>query len=156
MKLIYRIIIFLIAFQFAALIISSLGIFPTSLYSDVQFSEFADLSWEEQLVYFFTPEGGAEVLGIPISDFTIGAIILMMTAGGVVIGFATRNVAIISAVIVGTFFVPMLTKSINFFSVMFNTWDTPALTYLGVSIGLGIIVIVVITLVEMTTHGRSG
>lgn len=154
MKPLYVIILFFIVFQMAALIIGALDVFPYGLYSDFDASELAAHDTPQgMLTYLFVPEGNN--YGLILGDFTIPVLIAAFLGAGTLFSYVTQSFAPVSIVIVGTVLTPMLTKSISFFNQIFSKGDSVALTYLGLLLGICVLVIVVFTIIEMPTHGRS-
>jgi len=147
-------------FQMTAIVVSTLGVFPsgTTLFSDLNVEDIEGMDFIEIISYLITPDDGYNIPGFTGDQtaFTIGLITAFIGIGGVVVGAITKNVSIAVTTLIAVIFVPMVTKSMNFFQRLFTTWDTPALTYMGITIGVGIMAIIIITLLETPTHGNSG
>lgn len=150
MKNLYKIFIFFMIFQMTAIVVSALDVFPsgTGLFSDLSFEDIEGKSPEEVIGYLIFPE---------VSGYSILSVILVaIGVGGVAIAFVTKNISIAMVGLTAGIFAPMITQSRSFFNVLFTTWDVGALTYLGLTIGVGLIAILIITLLEIPTHGKSG
>lgn len=157
MKSIYKIFIFFLMFQMSAIIISGLNIFPSvGLYSDLNYNDIQGKDAIQIISYFITPTGGYSQAGSYYPVFGIELILGIIGVAGVLIGFLTKDVSIAVVGLIAAIFVPMIAKSMGFFNRLFNQFDTPSLVYLGLAMGVGIAAIVIITLIETPTHGRSG
>lgn len=155
MKKIYKIMIFLVLFQFSVVIVNALEVFPSenTFYSDAETRSIRELdSPTDALSYFF------ELPGIPglsalQTTFTFGMLVILFLSIGAAIARATHSWSPVIVVIIATSFVPMLMKSLGFFNKMLYNWNNQALMYLGLTLGVGIIILVVITILETPTHG---
>lgn len=162
MKNIYKVFIFFMMFQMMAVVIAALNVFPSGavLYSDIDIDEIeARANDPVQIIsYFITPTGG--YTSFPSNPggvlFSINVILLAAGIGGAVVGFITKNVGLAMMGIIAAMFVPMISKSMTFFQVIFSTWNVSSLSYLGVTIGVGLVTVLIITLLETPTHGKSG
>ena len=153
MKPLYVIILFFIVFQISALMIASLNIFEDTLYSDFDLEELSEHNTPQgMLTYLFVPEGTAA--GWIGGDFTIPALVAIFLGIGTAFSFVTQSFTPISIVVVGLIFTPMVTKSMGFFNQLFSVGGT-AVWYIGILLGVSVLVIVVITIIEMPTQGRS-
>lgn len=159
MKVIYKIIIFFAMFQLSVLIVNTLNIFPLDalLYSNLEVENLQ--SGDVWTVYgeLFTFDTGITIpyLGT-FNEASVDALMTMFIVGGVVVSIFTRNPSLIAVAVIGYLYVPIIVNSFDFFRKIFLYPDVPSVTYLGVSMGVGILIIAVITIIEMTTHGRSG
>jgi len=162
MKTLYIVIIWLAMFQGITLMIAGLGVFPadSQLYSDFEINELEENadSPVDMLSYIFLPSGeeiggttGNEMI---TSGILVGAILIILGIGSVVAVF-TKNYTSAVLIIVGISFVPMISKSWGFFNKLFVHWDTSAMTYMGVTLGLGVFILFLLLIVEMPTHGDS-
>jgi len=155
MKTFYIIVLFLIIFQMSILMISTFGLFPYGFYSDFDTEELASHSTPQgMLTYLFEPPGGLPGW-FNIGDFTIPALIAVFLGIGTITSIFLQSYIPVTLVVVGLFFVPMVTKSYGFFNQLFYYGNSQALIYFGLLIGIVILVIAVITIVEMPTHGGS-
>lgn len=157
MKAIYKIILFFAFFQMSIVIINLMNVFPneSTLYSDVEIKDL--LAFDDPLdflTYFFSvpqlPGLGA------FTQFTFAMLVFMFLIAGAAIARATQSWTPIVVVIIATSFVPMITKSLKFFNKIFYNWDSPALVYLALTLGVGLILIALFTIVETPTHGKGG
>ena len=155
MKLLYKIIIFMAVFNICVLMINSLDIFPpgSRLYNDDEVKQ-ADSPDDPQsyITALFPAIDGQDV------TFSIFALCFTSTilVGALAISIYTQNFSIISIGIVSALFIPMILTVMNITNKLFTNWDNDAVKYLGICIGVAIIIIGIITIVEMPTHGRSG
>lgn len=156
MKKLYKIVLFFAIIHLTALIVAVMGIFPpgSTLYSDIELEDLEGKNPSEVLAYLFLPtEEG------PLQSLTFKALYALFVTGTIALGIISRgsgSVASLSLVVVILTFVPMLLKSTEFINKLFTNWNVTSLTYLGLTLIVGILFIVVITIVEMPTHGRSG
>lgn len=162
MKLMYRFMIFLALFQVVVVLVNSLGVFPddSTLYSDVEMEEIESQDGDILgiLSYIFLPQGEFKILGISvtITSFSIAAIISIIAVSGAAVSIVTHSFIPVVLALFSILFLPMFTRSIGFFRRVFEIGDSPSLMYLGVVLLVGIMIVFVLTVVEMPTHGRSG
>lgn len=155
MKKLYKIMMFLILFQFSVVIVNALEVFPSenTFYSDAETKSIRELDDPvDALAYFF------ELPDIPglsafQTTFTFGMLVTIFLVIGAAIARATHSWAPVIVVIIASSFVPMLTKSLGFFNKLLYNWDNAALMYLGLTLGVGIVILAVITILETPTHG---
>lgn len=161
MKNMYKLIIFFGVFQFTVLMVNSFGIFPNTLYSDVDMAELNDaittggdfLTVTDAILnYLF------EIPDIPLlsGTFTFAMFVTIFFGLGAAAAWATHSWTPVVIAILATTFVPMILKSYGFFSKLLYNWDISALFYLGICLSVGIILISVITIVESPAQGESG
>jgi len=156
MKLIYKMLLFFVIFQMSVLIIAATGIFPEDgrFYSDIQSDKWIDKTPEGILAEIYVPSG--QIAGISISEFGVVAVLLALVTAGVALGFLTRSPVIPSILGVGLAIWPMINSSRGFFNSLFNNWDNNSMIYLGITFGIAIIIVVIVTLIEQPAQGRSG
>lgn len=154
MKLLYKIILFFAFFQMMVLIINSLGVFPHTLYDDMETSKYDFDSPEEIFGYLFLPNG--EVLGISYdepSGWTVAAIVLIFVGIGSAFAWATHSWTPVIITLLGISFFPMLINSLGFFNKILFERQVVALEYMALLIGLGIVLIIIFSIIETPTHG---
>ena len=158
MKLMYKIMIFFVIFYMMILVVNSLSIFPHDaiFYSDLTEDELKDiknLEYEAVVTTLFVPQ---EAYGL--SDAAVTSLVIFIVGLGALTAILTHNPIMPAVVIVGYCFFVMLTNSYDFLQKIFYnpSWSSTSLQYLAVCIGAGLVVIAMITVVEMTAHGRSG
>jgi len=155
MKKLYKLIIFLAIFQFAVIIVNATNVFPTTLYSDIETEGLRNLdSPTDVLAYLFEPPNIPGLSRFQ-TNFTFGMLITIFT----IIGIAAYRISgtwtpMLVLIICGSF-IPMMTKSLDFFNKLFYNWDSITMTYLALCIGVGIIILAVITVLETPTHGDA-
>jgi len=154
MKLLYKIIIFLIMFQFTIPLVNIMGIFPSEsqLYSDM---ELPQKMQEGKIVdilaaIFFPAENNY------ISQMTWGSILAIFIGVGALTGIATHSIAPAVMIILIYLFIPMINSSKSYFDKLFLFSDNLAVIYMGTLLFVGIAFVALITVVEQATHGRSG
>ena len=155
MKRLYLIILFLAIFQGVVLMVNAMDVFPTTFYDDSEVNDKlrnADSGWEAMSA-MLTPNTAA--FGLEEAPLTIAAIVIAFGTIGTGVAIFTHSFLPVVITIVGYSFFTMMTHSYNFISKLFQ-WETDAMTYMALCIGIGITFIVIITLVEMPAHGRSG
>lgn len=155
MKTFYVIMLFFISFQMCILVVGSLGIFPYGFYSDMDPAELASHdSPQSMLTYLFAPPGGLPSW-FNLGNFTIPALIAIFLGIGTITSILLKSYLPITIIVVGLFFVPMVTKSYGFFNQLFYYGNSQALIYLGLLFGIVVLIIAVITIVELPAQGRS-
>jgi len=161
MKLMYKIMLFMIAFQFTILILNATNVFP----EDGQFYSDTDIDVNvrdsdtaiDSFGYIFVPDGNH--LGLTADDngmITISAVITVFLAVGAIGAWVTHSFVPVVVVFMGYMFFVMITRSMSFFQKLFTNWDNQIMLYLSICLGVAIFFIVLITIVETPTHGRSG
>jgi len=167
MKTLYYVVIFLAMFQMMALTIYGLDVFPqdSMLYSDFDLSNVENVSDPQSVLsYIFFPDevtfGGINIgdykIGIiQISTLTIIGIITAVIIGGAILARATQTYATVALAVIGILFYPMIRHSFGFFRRLFTMWDSAAMTYLGVTLGVGILILFILLIVETPTQGDS-
>jgi len=159
MKTVYVAIIWLAMFQMTALTIGSLGVFPadSTLYSDFDTQELEDNAGNplDVLAYLFAPGETTSIAGITITSAQILTIVGVIAGLGTLGAVFTGNYIVAVLVVVGVTFVPMITKSLGFFQKLFVHWDTAALTYMGVQLALGVVILLLLLIVELPAQGDS-
>lgn len=153
MKNLYKIILFFAIFQMAVVIVGATNVFPYTLYSDVETAELRAIdNPTDFLAYFFEPP---DIFGLS-GTFTFAMFITVFFTLGAAAAWATHSWTPVVVAFLATSFVPMMMKSFKFFNKLFYTWDVSAVTYLGLCIAIGIVIIAVITIVETPAQGASG
>lgn len=159
MKTVYVAIIWLATFQMIALTVASLGVFPSdsTLYSDFDINELEDNADSPLniLTYLFAPGDTTSIAGISVPSAGLVTIIGVIAGVGTIGAIFTGNYIIAVLAVVGVTFIPMFTKSFGFFQKIFLYWDTAALTYLGLTLGLGLFILVLLLIVEFPAQGDS-
>ena len=161
MKMMYKIMIFLAMFQITVIMVEALDVFPNSFFKENEI-ETLDIKDTDDM-----PQAAETVFSnmfLPSQDifpgyarYGVAILVGMILTVGVIISFATKQPpASIVVAVLGYSFFNMISNGFSFFSNLFRTWDSPSLIYLGLSIGVGLVIIVVITILESLTHGRSG
>jgi len=154
MKLIYKAIIFFAVFHIVVLMINSLNVFPAeaTLYSDADTAEYDFDDPADLVAYIFPAIGGKDItFSILVAGFTtLGAFL------GIGLSVVTHSLAPIAIYLLGATMIPMMLNSWGFFNKLLYNWDSEQLVYLAIALGVGLIIISLITIIEMATHGRSG
>jgi hypothetical protein len=154
MKALYKMILFFAIFQVTVLMVNSMNIFPSesTFYNDMDTDEY-DLSTAEGIVKFLFPAINGEDLTVSL---LVGGFTTLGVLFGLAVSIATKSLAPLVISILGASMIPMVMNSWKIFNKIFYEFDSAALQYLGLCLGVGIIVIAIITILEMPTHGRSG
>ena len=90
------------------------------------------------------------------NSMQIGALMVIIMGGGTIIALLSKTYVIIPMMVLGFSFFNMITKSYGFFNKLFTNWNSTELVYLSLCFGVGLVIIVIITIIEMPSHGRSG
>lgn len=159
MKTLYKAMMIFGIFPIVVLMVNSMGIFDESstFYSDVEVnSEFNIQGNPAETVFtnLFAPSraiGGRSVISI------VAIVIIISTVGGIGAYLTHGSFTPILVAIIGYSFANMVMKSYGFFSKLFNntSWNSGAMTYLGLCIGVVLVILIAITIVETPSHGRS-
>jgi len=139
------------------LTVKAMDVFPTEsqLYSDVETDEWVDMSPIDIINEIYDPNNLVEAVDLP--NFTIGAILGVLIGASIILGIFTHVGPIVpSIILIGIAIWPLIITSRGFFNQILNNWNIMSMTYIGLTFGVGIIIIVVITLIEQPAHGRSG
>ena len=139
--------------------VNALDVFPQNsrLYSDIDMSELqedADTSAWDVFVYLFTPTSNTYFGGV-FSEMSIAALSGIFIVTGVASAILTHSLVIPSLIVLFYSVFNMLTKSMVFIDTLFRSWNSQALIFLGISIGVALFIIFLITIVESPTQGRS-
>jgi len=163
MKTIYKIVIFLAMFQVVVLMVNATGVFPSdgTFYSDIEQNELQEAGNDPGALFsiLFTPKGSFSVLGITeieLSSVDAAAIIGIIIGVGSLVAIATHSYLPVVLAVFGIILLPMIANSMTFLSGLMRKWDSASMTYLSVVLGLGVLIIIIITILEMPVHGRSG
>ena len=162
MKLVYKIMIFMIIFPIVVLMINSLNVFPYTFYSDeeVPYSITQDSSPADLLAIMLVPSGVLEGMNAVGDDgatyVTVGIIVAIFAGIGSAVAVFTKSYAPIIIAFVGLNFYNLISKSFGLFRKIFMNWESTALMYLGLAVGIIIVAIVIITIMEIPAQGRSG
>jgi len=162
MKTIYKLMIFLAIFQLMPLVLNSLNIFPYTFYgADEVGSTVGDAYIVNQDSYYmdaqsifgtlFLPDANPYISGAANTLFS--AILIALLGVGTAISIFTKNFVIIPLAFQGYMVAVMLSRSMSFFGKMFYSWDSKAVGYIALIIGVCIIILIVITWMETVTHG---
>jgi hypothetical protein len=166
-KTLYYVIIFLAMFQMSALMLYGLDVFPqkSMLYSDFDLSNVENISDPQSMLsYIFFPDevtfGGIDILDykigvIQISTITIIGIITTVIIGGAILARATQTYATVVLAVIGILFYPMIRHSFGFFRELFMMWNSSAMMFMGVTLGVGIFILFILLIVETPTQGAS-
>ena len=153
MKKLYKLIIFVVVFQFAVIIVNATGVFPNTLYSDAETEELRNVENPIDILPYLFELPKIPGLSSFQTQFTFGMLVFIFLVMGAAIYRATHSITPLIIVIIATSFVPMLTKSLKFFNKLFYNWDSVTLSYMAICLGVGVILLAVITILETPTHG---
>ena len=155
MKLMYKVMLFLAIIQMTILIVNATGVFPKDgqFYSDTEISADVDPSdnaWNVTQAFFVPSENAY------IGNVGIGAIVLLFVGAGAIGAWITHSFIPVVIIFQCYIFFNMMLNSMGFVEKMFYNWNSNAMIYLAICLGVGIFIIFLITIVESPTHGRSG
>lgn len=151
MRGIYKAFLFLLIFQMSAIMIASLGVFDTGMYSDINFGELDENSnWFDYVTYFF---------GAGYGEFTDTLAILgisgLLFGVGIALSIYNGNIVPLMMGVFGVMAMHMLGTSKEFFSTMFQKGGTSVI-YLGICLFVALGAMILFTLIEMPSGGDSG
>jgi hypothetical protein len=151
MKGIYKAFIFLLIFQMSAFIVGMLGIFPYSMYSDVDFSSMPSGNDPVSYVQYFFGAGYGDITttlaALGISGVILGVTILMSALQGSLTPFMVG--------IFGVMALHMLATSKEFIGTVFEKGG-PAVMYLGVCLFVVLGAMILFAVIEHPSGGDSG
>ena len=160
MKNLYKIVLFLAIFQITVVMVESLDVFPNTFFATSDVDEL-DIEQADDM-----PEAAETIFSnmfLPSQSFFgtarygVAALVGVFLTVGTAVSFLTKqNPAVIVVAVLGYSFFNMISNGFDFFSNLFMNWDSPSLIYLGIAFGVGLVIIVIITILESLTHGRSG
>lgn len=153
MKLLYKVIFFFIILHVTILMINSLNIFPNALYSDEDTREFDFSNPNDILLFLFPAMDGEDNI---LFSILTGSFLGLAGILAIIASVKTGNFGIIIVVLIGSSFVPMILNSMDLFKKIVYVGDSEALVYLAACFSICVIFLVVITMLETITHGRSG
>jgi len=151
MKLLYKIILFLGMFELMVIIVNGMGVFTNTFYSDIETDALKDKGIWEVVQDIMLPTDNKY-----IGEVSVYALAGLFVAGGILSGIATKNVIIPSLIFLLYVVFAMCLSSYEFFQDLFTKWNSDSLVYLGVVLGVGMVIVAIITVIETPTHGRSG
>lgn len=160
MKFIFKIILFAIFFNISAVMIASTNFFPNTLYGDATTygldPEHPETNPTPEVMFtrLITNSNGeaATLWGVTLTFSAIMGTIALLAIGAAI---ATKSTTPVALGLVGVLFTVMYANSKNSFdSIMANldsvTW------YLGLMVGLGVLIMFVIALMDYASGQRSG
>jgi hypothetical protein len=163
MKRLWGIVIFLATFQGIVLMVNVLDVFPNEFYSDVELPNVNDPenlpTSEEWFFYFFDPGIEIPLLGdVPGTSGRFNSMIVLIIAFmaiGSIVAWKTHSWLPLVIAMLGYSVFTMIIKSKAFFDKMFLSWDSQALTYLSLTLGLAMLILFFVTILETATHGEA-
>jgi len=156
MKTFYILILFFLVFEMCILVVGSLNIFPYGFYSDMDPENLASKDTPQAMItYLFSPEDALPDGFGGLADFTIPALIGVFLTIGTITSIFLQSYLPVTLVVMGLFFVPMITKSYSFFNQLFNYGNSQSLIYVGLLFGVTTLIIAVITIIELPAQGGS-
>ena len=153
MKLLYKLIFFFMILHITILIINSLGVFPNTLYSDEETKEYDFSDPNDILLYMFPAMDGTD--NILVSILT-GGFVTLASLAALLVSLKTGNFGVVIVTLIGASFVPMILRSMDLIKKILYVGDNQAMIYLAACFSIGVIFLIVITMLETITHGRSG
>lgn len=156
MKGMYKVILFFAMFYMSVIVVNSLGVFPNTFYSDAEVADLRGQNGPMGIISYLFALPDIPGVSALFSTFTFAMLTTLFLVIGAAIARATQSWTPVLVVIITSSFVPMLSKSWGFFRKLFTNWDVESMTYLALALGVGLFIIVVITIMETPSHGRSG
>jgi len=152
MKLLFKIILFMIFFNISALMITAMNIFPagTTLYGDAVYDAKDPNhipSAEDMFSNLLTNMNNPIISGLGI---TYTAIMFAIVTFGIVVSFLTKDAKLVATGIIATVFVIMFANSKALFENMLKSTSN-IVGYLALMIGVGVLIIFVITAMDYVT-----
>lgn len=152
MKLLFKIILFMIFFNISALMITAMNIFPagTTLYGDVTYDATDPNhvpSAEEMFTKLMGGMNNPIIPGVSGSLNTYTAVLFAIVTFGIAITIITKDAKLVAAAILATVFVIMFANSKTLFENLAKG-ATPVVGYLSLMIGLGVLIIFIITTMD--------
>lgn len=168
MNMFYRIIFFMIFFNIAAVMIASTGFFgPNVLYGDVRYAQIEGTSVPDP-TKLRNPEAMFDHL-IFGSTITIDILIIHETwtinwawilgsllVAAIIIAWAVGSLAPLAIGIVTSLFILMYTNSKTLFDKILTEFDsTGIIGYVGLMIGVGILLVILLTIMDISTGHQN-
>jgi len=153
MKLLYKLIFFFMILHITILMINSLGVFPNTLYSDEETREYDFNDPNDILLYLFPAMDGTDNI---LFSILTGGFVTLASLAALLVSLKTGNFGVVIVTLIGASFVPMILSSLNLFKKILYVGDSQAMIYLAACFSICIIFLIVITMLETITHGRSG
>lgn len=151
MKGIYKAFMFLLIFQMMAFTLGVLGVFPISMYSDIDFEDFNDnTDWIDYIKDFFGAgyDSFDEVLTLlGISGLVFGAAIALCIMQGSIVPLMMG--------IFGVMAIHMLSTSREFLGSMFEHGGV-AVVYLGICLFVALGTLILFAIIEAPMGGDGG
>lgn len=158
MKKIFLFLFFMIFFNIAAFAVSSMNIFPHSIYGDAthyDLSDSDDLPTAETVFQRLVTNTGGDIAEFMGVELTFSAVILGMATLGGIIAVATKSMIPFVVGLIGSLFVLMYSNSRSIFDqIMGNLGGS--VQYLVLMIGVGVLLLFVITAMDYAAGQSSG
>jgi hypothetical protein len=156
MKKLYKFMFMLAFLQGVIVFVNVMNIFPYTFYDTAEVPSIDnpdDLpDAETWFISMFAPD--LEIFEVPILDAL--SILSVFLGIGVICGIAMKG-SFIPVVLAfqGYMVFTMIINSRSFFDKLLTNWGTPALLYLVLIFGLGIIMLFIVTILETASHSNQ-
>lgn len=157
MKKIFLIVLFMVFFNISAFLVASVGIFPNTLYGDAFYNieDTETLPTEQEMfgrLLENTYTERYELLGISLGFWEIMS---ALAVASIAIAIATKSTAPIAIALVGVMFGVMYMNSRSLFDQITGGLDG-SVQYLVLMVGVGILILFVITAMDYAAGQSSG
>ena len=159
MKLLFKIILFLIFFQIATFFVAYSNFFPNTIYGDVtsygDLSDPSSLPTAEVMFNRIVLNAGETVEILPRIELTWGVLmgsIVLITIG---LGALTRSPIIVTLGLISTMFLFMYNNSKDSIAGITQNMDV-SVQYFVLMIGIGILVVIILTIMDYASGQHSG
>lgn len=158
MKKIFLFLFFMIFFNIAAFAVSSMNIFPYSIYGDAthyDLSNSDDLPTAEIMFQRLVTNTNGSVAKFMGVELTFSTVILGMATLGGIIAIATKSMTPFVVGLIGSLFVLMYSNSRLIFDQITGNLGG-SVQYLVLMIGVGVLILFVITAMDYAAGQSSG
>jgi len=160
MNIFFKIVIFMVMFNIAAFMIASTGFFPNTIYGDtfeyvddVNLDDPDNLETPDDMIEQIILNAGEKIVivGVEITYDIILASIITIT---IILGAITRQTTPITLGLIATMFFFMYINSKRAFDQILDNMDSHA-GYVGLMLGLGILILVVIVIMDYAAGQKN-
>ena len=156
MKMLYRIILFMLLWNISIVMISATGFFGDAVFYGDVFTRM-DSTDPNVVLTQFTNESTIKIMGFEIT-LTSAGILAGSIGVGLAIGFVSGSIAPIALCIVIGLFITMFNESKQLLAKVFNQaplGSNPALVYIVLMIGLGVLFLFLLEVADIASGQRS-
>lgn len=162
MKILYKIVLFMVLCPLVSILISALGVFPAGSIPMGELpegmkDEHGDITGDSIMNYYFVESSlSFSIPGLPEIRISWGAIIGLFTTTMVIASFVLKSTQPIAVCVMAISMVSMINMSKTWWeniSSNFGGYTFPTIVFLGVILMFGLLYIFLVTLIESHTHG---